>query len=289
VNESEQVEMAALDAEDAAWAGGDREDGVAAAVAAMGRQLAVLERVLAVAGAGVARVQTQGGAAAPAAGQRRSGPGDAPAVQVERVVAERRMFVAMPPVEIAPAAAPADVPEAVRRATPETTVTPARPVASVAPVAGASVARAPDAGVKGGGLRAPVLRAGARDYAAFAPAMARGEAPAGEWAPAAAARAAVSIVAAVPAGLPPDGSAAPGEIATSAPGGGTAPASWPSVAPPPAQDGGRPAQGDVFLDGMRMGRWMTDHLARQAGRAPAGGSGFDPRMGIAWPGTQQGN
>jgi hypothetical protein len=38
-----------------------------------------------------------------------------------------------------------------------------------------------------------------------------------------------------------------------------------------------------------MGRWMTDHLARQGGRAPAGGSGFDPRMGIAWPGTQQGN
>jgi hypothetical protein len=38
-----------------------------------------------------------------------------------------------------------------------------------------------------------------------------------------------------------------------------------------------PRQGDVFLDGALMGRWMARTLAREAGRAPSGGAAFDPR------------
>jgi hypothetical protein len=42
-------------------------------------------------------------------------------------------------------------------------------------------------------------------------------------------------------------------------------------------DTGAPQQGDVYLDGALMGRWMARSLAREAGRAPSGGAGFDPR------------
>ena len=38
-----------------------------------------------------------------------------------------------------------------------------------------------------------------------------------------------------------------------------------------------PTQGDVYLDGALMGRWMARSLAREAGRPPAGGSAFDTR------------
>jgi len=44
----------------------------------------------------------------------------------------------------------------------------------------------------------------------------------------------------------------------------------------------------VFLDGSRVGTWVADHLAREAGRPQAGGTGFDSRMTAAWPGTLQG-
>ena len=42
-------------------------------------------------------------------------------------------------------------------------------------------------------------------------------------------------------------------------------------------DAAGPTQGDVYLDGALMGRWMARSLAREAGRAPAGGSAFDAR------------
>lgn len=62
----------------------------------------------------------------------------------------------------------------------------------------------------------------------------------------------------------------------------------PSVAPQnqPAAQG--PISGDVYLDGSRLGQWMANHLARETARPPTGSTGFDPRMGIVWPGTQQG-
>jgi len=64
----------------------------------------------------------------------------------------------------------------------------------------------------------------------------------------------------------------------------------PSVAPPPSpQAATGPSHGDVYLDGMRVGRWMSDNLAREAARPQAGGTAFDPRITPAWPGTLQGN
>jgi hypothetical protein len=49
-----------------------------------------------------------------------------------------------------------------------------------------------------------------------------------------------------------------------------------------------PAQGDVFLDGARVGRWMSDRLARDVDRPQSGVTGFDPRLGAAWPGSLHG-
>lgn len=61
-----------------------------------------------------------------------------------------------------------------------------------------------------------------------------------------------------------------------------------SAAPPPRQAQG-PTGGDVFLDGTRVGRWLSDTLAREAGGPATGGTGFDPRLSPTWPGALQGN
>jgi len=64
------------------------------------------------------------------------------------------------------------------------------------------------------------------------------------------------------------------------------------TASPTAQDGGSsggPTQGDVYLDGARVGRWMATYLARSAARPPGGTTGFDPRQTIAWPGAAVGS
>jgi hypothetical protein len=37
-----------------------------------------------------------------------------------------------------------------------------------------------------------------------------------------------------------------------------------------------PAEGDVYLDGTLVGRWMEKQLARAAARQPVGSSAFDP-------------
>ncbi len=63
---------------------------------------------------------------------------------------------------------------------------------------------------------------------------------------------------------------------------------FPSVAPQSASPAATPVGGDVFLDGARVGTWITNHLAREASRPPTGTTGFDPRMSITWPGAQQG-
>jgi hypothetical protein len=49
-----------------------------------------------------------------------------------------------------------------------------------------------------------------------------------------------------------------------------------------------PVQGDVFLDGTRVGRWMSDRLARDVDRPQSGVTGFDPRLGPARPGSLHG-
>jgi hypothetical protein len=60
------------------------------------------------------------------------------------------------------------------------------------------------------------------------------------------------------------------------------------AAPVAAAASSGPVQGDVFLDGARVGRWMSDRLAREADRPQAGMTGFDPRLGPAWPGSLHG-
>jgi hypothetical protein len=49
-----------------------------------------------------------------------------------------------------------------------------------------------------------------------------------------------------------------------------------------------PNEGDVFLDGMLVGRWMSRFLNREAGRASAGPTGFDARRGRLLPGVTVG-
>jgi hypothetical protein len=60
------------------------------------------------------------------------------------------------------------------------------------------------------------------------------------------------------------------------------------MAPPAREATSSTLQGDVYLDGTRLGQWVADRLARDAGRPQSGTTGFDPRLGPAWPGAQQG-
>lgn len=54
-----------------------------------------------------------------------------------------------------------------------------------------------------------------------------------------------------------------------------------------SQQGG-PTHGDVFLDGARVGHWMSDILARAVSGPSGGCTAFDPTMSAAWPGALQG-
>ena len=58
----------------------------------------------------------------------------------------------------------------------------------------------------------------------------------------------------------------------------------PQTPPPAAGSQG----GDVYLDGERLGHWVTSHLAREANRPSFGPAGFDPSLSITWPGASQG-
>ena len=68
-----------------------------------------------------------------------------------------------------------------------------------------------------------------------------------------------------------------------------APSQAASFAPPatPSQQS-ITLQGDIILDGARVGRWMTSTLARQAARPAAGPTGPDPRQTPLWSGQAQG-
>ena len=76
-----------------------------------------------------------------------------------------------------------------------------------------------------------------------------------------------------------------------------APAAQGQVTAPGARDrrieqaGGHetgPNEGDVFLDGMLVGRWMSRFLTREAERASVGPTGFDARRGRLLPGVTVG-
>ena len=53
-------------------------------------------------------------------------------------------------------------------------------------------------------------------------------------------------------------------------------------------NGGGPTQGDVFLDGTLVGRWMARKLAREVGRPPSGSPAFDPTRSPFPPGRMIG-
>jgi hypothetical protein len=88
--------------------------------------------------------------------------------------------------------------------------------------------------------------------------------------------------------LPP--SAEPASTSQQAPArpASTSAALAPPAAPVAATASSGPAQGDVYLDGARVGRWMSDRLAREVDRPQTGVTGFDPRLGPAWPGSLHG-
>jgi len=86
--------------------------------------------------------------------------------------------------------------------------------------------------------------------------------------------------------------AQPSAAQTSTPWPGTplAPAQAVDAAPnaPELSSTNAPTGGDVYLDGERLGHWVSNHLAREANRPSYGGTGFDPSLSIAWPGAAQG-
>jgi hypothetical protein len=59
----------------------------------------------------------------------------------------------------------------------------------------------------------------------------------------------------------------------------------PSAVPPPSEPPSAALQGDVYVDGSRLGRWMTDRLVKAAELPRAATTGFDPRMTPTWPGA----
>ena len=77
-------------------------------------------------------------------------------------------------------------------------------------------------------------------------------------------------------------------VATFSPVSSIAPPASPSYAPPAAASPrarDTSMRGDVFFDGTRVGRWMSEQMARDAGRPNTGPTGFDPRRNPAWPGA----
>ena len=61
-----------------------------------------------------------------------------------------------------------------------------------------------------------------------------------------------------------------------------------AAAPAPAATPAITMQGDIIIDGMRLGRWLTNAMARQASRPPSGPVAPDPRQTPLWSGQAQG-
>jgi hypothetical protein len=75
---------------------------------------------------------------------------------------------------------------------------------------------------------------------------------------------------------------APEQAAAAAPG-----AAWPE-AEPEAEQAERAIEGRLEIDGALLGRFVAEHLAREAGRPPSGMTGFDPLLSPEWAGALQG-
>lgn len=93
----------------------------------------------------------------------------------------------------------------------------------------------------------------------------------------------------LPSAAPVERAFAPGfatqaseQAAAAAPG-----AAWPE-AEPEAEQAERAIEGRLEIDGALLGRFVAEHLAREAGRPPSGMTGFDPRLSPEWAGALQG-
>jgi len=63
-----------------------------------------------------------------------------------------------------------------------------------------------------------------------------------------------------------------------------------AAAPEPEAEQGeeRVLEGRLEIDGALLGRFVAEHLAREAGRPPSGMTGFDPLLSPQWAGALQG-
>ena len=230
---------------------------------------------------------------------------------VPAVAAKASVWSAVPPAPVAPAPATITaLPEPDAAMVPPAFAAPllerlqsasASPAAPPTPAPVAPNNASPDAASPERTDPAPV------DYAAFAPA------PVGPQS--AAANANVSLLQQpIAQAINDEASHAPG---ANAPTDAAPPASWSDAvpearsfsAPPPSpaqtssislapsprtdtvQNGashGGPTHGDVFLDGTRVGHWMSEALARAVSGPSRGCTAFDPTMSAAWPGALQG-
>ena len=124
--------------------------------------------------------------------------------------------------------------------------------------------------------------------AAADPAPARTQMPAAPFAPPAAPQptAPVPPHEAMPRGAPQNPVLAspspPPASAQPAPPAAASPTPWSS---PPDET---PPDAAPPFDDSRLARWLSDHLAAETRRPARGGTGFDPRLSPAWPGTLQG-
>lgn len=62
----------------------------------------------------------------------------------------------------------------------------------------------------------------------------------------------------------------------------------PSAAPPPSEPRSTALHGEIYVDGSRLGRWVTDRFVKAAQLPRAATTGFDPRMTPTWPGAPVG-
>lgn len=271
---------------DAPWEVGLRialDDGVAAALPMVARELAVLDRAVGVVQYGLAGL-------APAA------------------VALPGPVVGVPGAEAAP-----ETPRTGANPAPELSVSrglaPRAPMETVLRAAGRAVEMLPS----------PAVPDAPAAPASLPPA--RVEWQRTDWPALAAVPGVAAPEPSAPASFPLEAVAAPPvpELASAAPAAGVEAPGWagaqrPSAAPPalppalllppdfaePAmperaepeaaaeRDEERVLEGRLEIDGALLGRFVAEHLAREAGRPPAGMTGFDPLLSPQWAGALQG-
>ena len=67
------------------------------------------------------------------------------------------------------------------------------------------------------------------------------------------------------------------------------PANSPNLSQMPSNAMAGSPHGEIILDSVRLGRWMSDRLARAVGRPGSGTTAFDPRISATYPGAPNGS